>query len=153
MFGVLCAACGRCGSSTIVLTRTTTQSPKKVGDDVMKATKGWKGLKVTCKLFIQNRQCTVEVVPSAASLIIQALKEPVRNRKTEKNIIHNGNLTLNDVYGVARAMRERSLAKQFSGTVKEILGTCQSIGCTVEGQPPHDLIQQIRDGSLQTPEE
>ena len=88
----------------------------------MKATKGWKGLKVTCKLLIQNRQCTVEVVPSAASLIIQALKEPPRNRKVEKNILHNGNLTLNDVYGVARAMRERSLAKQFSGTVKEILG-------------------------------
>jgi large subunit ribosomal protein L12e len=71
------------------------------------------------------------------------LKEPPRNRKVEKNILHNGNITLNDVLGISRTMRERSLAKQFAGTVKEILGTCQSIGCTVDGQPPHDLIVQV----------
>ena len=32
-------------------------SPKKVGDDLVKATIGeWKGLRVTCKLLVQNRQ-------------------------------------------------------------------------------------------------
>lgn len=30
-------------------------SPKKVGDDIMKATMDYKGLKVTVKLTIQNR--------------------------------------------------------------------------------------------------
>lgn len=30
-------------------------SPKKVGDDVAKATKDWKGLRVTVKLTVQNR--------------------------------------------------------------------------------------------------
>jgi large subunit ribosomal protein L12e len=128
------------------------QSPKKVGDDVQKATKNWKGLKVTCKVLIQNRQCTVEVVPSAASLLIQALKEPARDRKKEKNILHNGNLTINDVYGVARKMRERSLAKHFSGTVKEILGTARSVGCTVDGQPPQQIIDAINKGEFTTPD-
>jgi ribosomal protein L11 len=61
-------------------------SPKKVGDDIVKATSGeWKGLRVTCKLIVQNRQAKVEVVPSAASLIIKALKEPPRDRKKVKN--------------------------------------------------------------------
>merc|ERR1711975_5087 len=60
-------------------------SPKKIGDDLAKATKDWKGLKVTCKLTIQNRQASVEVVPSAACLIIRALKEPPRDRKKVKN--------------------------------------------------------------------
>merc|ERR1712227_245903 len=45
-------------------------SPKKIGDDIAKATQDWKGLKVTVKLTIQNRQAKVEVVPSAAALII-----------------------------------------------------------------------------------
>lgn len=36
---------------------------------------------------------------------------------------HNGNLTLDQILEVARQMRPRSLARQFSGTVKEILGT------------------------------
>ena len=60
-------------------------SPKKVGDDIAKATGDWKGLKITCKLTIKNRQATVEVVPSASALIIKALKEPPRDRKKVKN--------------------------------------------------------------------
>merc|ERR1719422_1784132 len=69
-------------------------SPKKIGDDIAKATAGWKGLKITVKLIVQNRQARVEVVPSAASLIIKALKEPPRDRKKVKNIKHSGNITL-----------------------------------------------------------
>lgn len=34
------------------------------------------------------------------------------------------------------------------GTVKEILGTCQSVGCTVEGSHPHDKIDDISDGTI-----
>jgi ribosomal protein L11 len=61
------------------------QSPKKVGDDIAKATGDWKGLKITVCLTIQNRQATISVVPSAASLIIKALKEAPRDRKKVKN--------------------------------------------------------------------
>lgn len=59
--------------------------PKKVGDDIAKATESWKGLRVTVKLTVQNRAATVEVVPSAAALVIRALKEPPRDRKKDKN--------------------------------------------------------------------
>ena len=34
-------------------------SPKKIGDDIAKATGDWKGLKVTVQLKIQNRQAEV----------------------------------------------------------------------------------------------
>ena len=61
------------------------QSPKKVGDDIAKATTEWKGLRITVQLTIQNRQAKVSVVPSAAALIIKALKEPPRDRKKQKN--------------------------------------------------------------------
>lgn len=50
------------------------QSPKKVGEDIAKATGAWKGLRVTVQLTIQNRQAAVSVVPSASSLVIKALK-------------------------------------------------------------------------------
>merc|ERR1719220_3119997 len=30
-------------------------------------------------------------------------------------------------------MAPRSMAKEFSGTMKEVLGTAQSVGCTVDG--------------------
>ncbi|XP_043256358.1 60S ribosomal protein L12 [Colletes gigas] len=128
-------------------------SPKKVGDDIAKATSDWKGLKITVQLTIQNRQATISVVPSAASLIIKALKEPPRDRKRQKNIKHSGNLSFDDILVIAQTMRPRSMSKYLSGTVKEILGSCHSVGCTVEGRPPHDLIDDINAGELQVPDE
>merc|ERR1712132_16604 len=95
-------------------------SPKKVGEDIAKATGDWKGLRVTVKLTIQNRQAAVSVVPSASSLIIKALKEPPRDRKKVKNIKHNGNITMDDVISIARTMRPRSGARDLSGTIREI---------------------------------
>ena len=126
-------------------------SPKKVGDDIAKATCDWKGLKITVCLTIQNRQAAISVVPSAASLLIKALKESPRDRKKQKNIKHNGNITLDDVMSIARTMRPRSMARSMEGTCKEILGTAQSVGCTVDGKLPHDLIIDINNGSIEIP--
>ncbi|KAK0476626.1 ribosomal protein L12 [Armillaria novae-zelandiae] len=128
-------------------------SPKKVGEDIAKATGAWKGLRVTVQLTIQNRQATVSVVPSASSLVIKALKEPPRDRKKEKNIKHSGNIAFDEIVDIARTMKSKSLAKEMSGCVKEILGTAQSVGCTVDGKPPHDVIEAIDEGELEVPDE
>ena len=80
-------------------------------------------------------------------------QEPVVDRKKVKHIQHDGNITMNDVYETARIMRPRSMARHFSGTVKEILGTCVSVGCTVDGEDPKDLQAQIDDGELVCPDE
>merc|ERR1711922_52792 len=128
-------------------------SPKKIGEDIAKATSEWKGLKITVKLTIQNRQAKVSVVPSAAALIIKALKEPPRDRKKVKNIKPNGNISMDDIINAARVMRPRSMAREFSGVMKEILGTAQSVGCTVDGMAPHDVIDGINDGSVECPSE
>lgn len=128
-------------------------SPKKIGDDIAKNTKDWAGLRITVRLVVQNRQAKVEIVPSAAALIIKALKEPKRDRKKVKNVAHNGNVSMDDIIAVARIMRPRSLAKEFSGTVKEILGTAMSVGCTVDGSAPADLQEQISNGELEVPSE
>jgi len=128
-------------------------SPKKVGEDIAKATGAWKGLRVTVQLTIQNRQAQIAVVPSASSLVIRALKEPPRDRKKEKNIKHHGNITLDEVIDIARTMHPKSLAKNLANCAKEILGTCQSVGCTVDGRPPHDIIEGIDSGEVSIPDE
>ena len=128
-------------------------NPKKIGEDIAKNTKDYKGLRVTVKLTIQNRQATVDVVPTASSLIIKALKEPYRDKKKVKNISHNGNITMDDVYEIARTMRPKSLAREFSGTVREILGTARSVGCTVDGRAPEDITNDIISGDFECPEE
>lgn len=138
---------GACNTNHRIL-----QSPKKVGEDIQKASLKWKGLKITVKLTVVNRVATVEVVPTASSLVVKALNEPERDRKKgPKGVKHNGNITLKQVLEIAREMRPKSLAKEFPGTVKEILGTAQSVGCTVDGKHPHVLIEAIDSGDLEVP--
>ena len=85
------------------------------------------------KLVVKNRQAAIEVVPTAASLIIRALKEPPRDRKKVKHgklteqcwdrflhyiillVKHNGDLMLDQVIDIARIMRSRSMARHLSG--------------------------------------
>ena len=100
---------------------------------------------------MQNHQAKVLMVPSAAALVIKALKEPERDRKKMKNIEHNRNICLNDVVDTAKVTCPRSLAKDLSGTVKEILGTCVSVDCTVDGKDPMDLQLEIFDGDVEVP--
>ncbi|XP_054980104.1 60S ribosomal protein L12-like [Sorex araneus] len=125
-------------------------SPKKVGDNITKATGDWKGLRITVKLTIQNRQAQIEVVPSASALIIKALKEPPQDRKKQKNK-HSGNITFDEIVNIACQMRHWSLARELSGTIKDILGTAQSVGCNVDGRHPHNIIDDINSDVVECP--
>lgn len=107
-----------------------------------------KGLRVTVKLTIQNRQAAVSVVPSASSLVIKALKEPPRDRKKEKNIKHSKSIPLDEIIEIARTMRFKSLAKELKGTVLEILGTAFSVGCQVDGRSPKEISDEIKSGEI-----
>jgi large subunit ribosomal protein L12e len=98
-------------------------------------------------------QATPTIVPTASALIMKELKEAPRDRKKVKNIKHSGNITFDSVINIARILRFKSMAKKLKGTVKEVLGTAFSIGCTVNGKSPVDLQKEIDDGSLTVPDE
>merc|ERR1712188_24573 len=116
-----------------------------VGEDLAKATKDWKGMRVTCKLLVVNRKVSVEVIPSATALLIKALQEPPRDKKKEKEIQHDGDITFADVLAIAKQMAPRSMAKDLAGTVKEVLGTARAIGCTVDDIEPEEWTEKINE--------
>eukprot|EP00286_Rhodomonas_abbreviata_P003844 CAMPEP_0181346792 /NCGR_PEP_ID=MMETSP1101-20121128/33519_1 /TAXON_ID=46948 /ORGANISM="Rhodomonas abbreviata, Strain Caron Lab Isolate" /LENGTH=164 /DNA_ID=CAMNT_0023458933 /DNA_START=57 /DNA_END=551 /DNA_ORIENTATION=- len=128
-------------------------SPKKVGEDIQKATMEWKGIKVMVRLSVVNRVATPSVVPSASAMILKELKEPPRDRKKVKNVVHSGNVTLDAIIDIARVLRSRSMAKKLEGTVKEVLGTAFSIGCNVNGQSPVEIQKEIDAGNVTIPDE
>lgn len=128
-------------------------SPKKVGEDIQKATMDWKGIKVMVRLSVVNRVATPTIVPTASALIMKELKEPPRDRKKVKNIKHSGNVTLDAIINIARILRSKSMAKKLVGTVKEVLGSAFSIGCSVNGQSPADIQKEIDAGTITIPDE
>lgn len=47
-------------------------------------------------------------------------------------------------------MRFKSLAKELSGTVKEVLGTAYSVGCQVDGRSPKEISDEIENGTIES---
>ena len=123
-------------------------SPKKIGEQLSMATKNWEGLRIMCKLTIKNRQATVETVPSVATLIIKALKEPKRDRKKIKNLKHEGNVSLGNIIAISKLIRNRSNATDIRGSIKEVMGTAQSIGCLIDYKKPRLGIFECTDGRV-----
>lgn len=91
----------------------------------------------------------MKVLPSASALLLEKLKAQ-RNRKTTKNVTHNGNVKFDDIIEIAKKMRDakKSCAKELEGTCKEILGTAVSLGCTVDGKSPKDVTAAIDSGEV-----
>jgi len=124
---------------------------RKIIADISKATMGFKGLRVNIRLIVQNRIAQVEVLSTAATLLIKALPAPMRNHPHIHVVKHDGSISMDTVIDVARQVRSRSMAKEFKGTVREVLGTAVSIGCSIDGESPKNVIQQIDEGTVEVP--
>ncbi len=126
-------------------------NPKKANDEINKSTKEYTNIRLYIKLSIQNREIkNIELLPTCSALIIKDLKEPVRQRRKVKGSTfkHTGNLTLAQVKTIAKKMQTKSLAREYVGTVKEVLGTCLAIGITVDGKNPKEITRDIVDGKV-----
>ena len=55
---------------------------------------------------------------------------------------------MDDVVDIAKKLRPKSMAIEFAGTVKEVLGTCVSLGCTVDGKSAKEVTALIDDGEI-----
>jgi large subunit ribosomal protein L12e len=100
------------------------------------------------ELKCQNRAAEISVKPSSSALLIKELGYYERDRKKTKNVTHKGNLTLEQVKKIAKLIEEKSLSKTFAGTVKQVLGTCLSIGCTVDKKSPKEIQAKIKSGDI-----
>jgi large subunit ribosomal protein L12e len=55
---------------------------------------------------------------------------------------------MDDIVEIAKKLRAKSMAIEFKGTVKEVLGTCVSLGCTVDGKGPKEVTALIDAGEI-----
>ena len=59
---------------------------------------------------------------------------------------------MDDIIDIAKKLRAKSMAIEFSGTVKEVLGTCVSLGATVDGKSAKEVTKLIDDGEIEVHE-
>ena len=125
---------------------------KKVGEDIAKACDAWKGCRVFVEIHAKDRAATIKVCPGTSAYIVKEMNGiKQRDRKKEKLPNRSGNLPFAKILTIAKMIHEdgRSQSKTLAGTVKQVLGTCLSIGCTVDGNSSKVITQKINDGDIQ----
>jgi large subunit ribosomal protein L11 len=113
-------------------------------------TKDYAGMKVPVKVAVDVEDKTFEVTvgtPTASALIVSELKieKGSGNPNTEKV----GNLSMEQVVRVAKMKRPQLLSQTLKSAAKEMLGTCVSMGVTVEGKDPREVQREIDEGSYE----
>ena len=123
---------------------------KVVGEEIKKITaKDFRLQKVHVLLKVKDRKATCELMPSTAQVLIRELKEtrePKKKGVERGPQVHNGNLSFNTLLKVAAEVRGRSRSVSMKGTVKEVLGSALSIGCTIEGKSPKEVTAAVAAG-------
>ena len=110
----------------------------------------WKGIRVIMKISCQDRQAKVEVIPTASSLIIKNMGDYERDRKKQKLENRAGNITFQQVLSIAKFLQKegKSDSREFKGTVSQVLGTCLTLGCTVDGESSKDVTIKVQSGEV-----
>ncbi len=126
---------------------------KQVVDRINEATKDYEGLNVPVKIIVHDdRSFEIEVgIPPVSALVKRELGLEKGASNPGREFV--GNLTLEQLLNIARIKRQQSLSYTLKDVVKEVLGTCNSMGITVEGKSPKEFTREIEEGKIEIPEE
>jgi large subunit ribosomal protein L11 len=118
-----------------------------VVNKINELTKDYAGMKVPVKVIVdpETKQFEVNVgTPTTSALIVSELKieKGSGNPKAQKV----GNLSMEQLIRIAKIKRSELLSKTLKNAAKEVLGTCVSMGVTVDGKDPKDVLREIDDG-------
>ncbi len=110
-------------------------------------TKEFEGMKVPVTILVDPSTKEFEItvgLPPTSALIIKELGIEKGSGDSKTNIA--GNLTLASTKKIALMKRGGMLAASLKAAVKEVLGTCVSMGVNVEGKRAKDFLKEIEQG-------
>ena len=110
-------------------------------------TKSFEGMKVPVKIIIDTKTKDFEIevgTPPAASLILNEIGAEKGSGAPSTHKI--GNLTIDQAIKIAKMKYDNLLGKELKQKTKEIIGTCVTMGVTVEGKKPQETQKAIDEG-------
>ncbi len=110
-------------------------------------TKDFPGMKVPVKVEVdsETKKFTVEVgIPPTAALIAKETGIPKGSGTAGTN--YAGDLTIAAAVKIAKMKIDSSYAKDIRGAVREVIGSCVSMGVKVEGKPAKEVFADVDTG-------
>ena len=107
----------------------------------------FEGMKVPVSVIVdkKTKQFEIEVgSPPIAALVKKKLGLEKGAKTSGTEVV--GNLTLAQAVEIAKLKVESTLAKGIKAAVKEVLGTCVSMGVTVEGKDAREVQREVDEG-------
>jgi len=119
----------------------------QIVNKINELTKAYSGMKVPVRVIvdIETKEFEVEIgTPTTSALIVKelAIEKGSGNPKAEKA----GNLTMEQVAKIAMMKLPGSYALTNMAAAKEVLGSCVSIGITVDGRDPREVQKELSEG-------
>lgn len=114
----------------------------EVVEAINDATKDFEGMKVPVKIMVdpETKEYEIEVgTPPTPSLILSKLGKEKGSSGSKI-----GNLSMEEAMKIA--LMKKLLGADLKAKVKEVIGSCLSIGVTVEGKDPREAQKEIDEG-------
>jgi len=117
--------------------------------DINKKTAVFNGMQVPIKVIVDMDTKTFEIeigTPPASSLILKeaGIEKGSGNPKTDKV----ADILIEHIIKISKMKENNLLGKTLKERVKEIIGTCNSMGILVEGKPAVETIKDVNEGKF-----
>ncbi len=113
-------------------------------------TREYAGMKVPVKVEVdaESKEFTIDVgIPPTAMLIMKDAGIGKGSGKAGQEYV--GNISMDSVLKIARLKMNSSYARSLKAAVKEVIGTCVSLGVTVDGKKPKEVLKAIDEGLIE----
>ncbi|MFH1133654.1 MAG: 50S ribosomal protein L11 [Nanoarchaeota archaeon] len=120
-----------------------------VVSEINKKTATFKGMQVPVNVTVETdtKEFTITVgTPPASQLILKeaGVQKGSGSPKAEKV----ADLRIEQIIKIAKMKEDAMLGKTLKEKIKEVIGTCQSMGILVQGVPAHDAIAMVGQGTF-----
>ncbi len=110
-------------------------------------TASFKGMQVPVKLIVDtnDKSFNVEVgSPPVSQLVKKELS--IEKGSAQPNLAKVANLGMEQVIKIAIMKKDSMLVRNLKGAVKNVIGTCNSLGILVEGKEAKQAIEEVNSG-------
>ena len=115
--------------------------------DINKATENFKGMQVPVTVVVDTETKDYDIkigTPPASALVKKeaGIQKGAQNAQTE--VV--ADLSFEQVVKITKMKERNLLGKDLKQKVKDIVGTCRTMGVTIDGQKPSEVTNKINAG-------
>ncbi len=121
----------------------------QVVQKINELSKPFTGMKVPVTIIVDTKTKQFDIqlgIPPTSALLLRELENVQKGSGEAGKGKSIGDLDLDKIIKIVQMKKDRLLSTNLKNAVKEIIGTCLSVGITINGKPPKETQKDIDNG-------